>query len=86
MKEQRRRKIHQFHPEIEDGTDLRRSKMNASVISYLFPKHEVSQGHHRLCPEKGRPTDGPLPRTIFQWFFRDPSLSDFSLVWFEVLP
>ena len=74
MKEQRRRKIHQFHPEIEDGTDLRRSKMNASVISYLFPKHEVSQGHHQLSPKKsyfdqGRLTDGSLPCTIFQCFF-----------------
>ena len=76
MKEQRKRKIQKIHLEIEDGTDLRRLplQMNASVISYLFPKHEVSQGHHQLSPEKsnskqGRLTDGPLPRTIFQWFF-----------------
>ena len=53
MKEQQKRKIQQFHPGIEDGTDLRRLplQMNASVISYLFPKHEVSQGHHQLSPE-----------------------------------
>ena len=76
MKEQRKRKIQKNHPEIEDGTDLRRLplQMNASVISYLLPKHEVSQGHHQSSPEKsnfnqGRLTDGPLTRTIFQCFF-----------------
>ena len=43
MKEQQKRKFKQIHPEIEDGIDLRRLplKMNASVISYLFPKHQV---------------------------------------------
>ena len=33
MKEQQKRKIQQFHPEIEDGTDLRRWPLIAGVYT-----------------------------------------------------
>ena len=50
MKEQQKRKIQQFHPEIEDGTDLRRWPPHPSkppVAKYFTKKNTC---HFRIPP------------------------------------
>ena len=48
MKEQQKRKIQQFHPEIEDGTDLRRWPLNQ--ISIMLPNIEHTPKYQFMLP------------------------------------
>ena len=59
MKEQQKRKIQQFHPEIEDGTDLRRWPLESNTILIEYVCAQMTHYYPLLSfkLDKGRDHD-----------------------------